>query len=135
MFNNQEHKTAFLSLCPGKLLNDMEWIGPVYIFTSDDELRRKTTKHIHPKKREINWDAILKTDFGSGHYSAIYWAFTLWAGNSWQWNDKGERIEPIDTMSRAYYMDENLQRIAITALELRWRIKELRRKEESPCNN
>jgi len=110
MFNNQEHK-------------DVEWSSPIFIFTSDEELRRKTAKHIHPKKREINWDAILKNDFGSGHYSAIYWAFTLWAGNSWQWNDKGERIEPIDTMSRAYYMDENLQRTAITALELRWRLK------------
>ncbi|KUO74384.1 MAG: hypothetical protein APF81_19295 [Desulfosporosinus sp. BRH_c37] len=123
MFNNQEHKDAFLSLCPGKLLTDVEWSSPIFIFTSDEELRRKTAKHIHPKKREINWDAILKNDFGSGHYSAIYWAFTLWAGNSWQWNDKGERIEPIDTMSRAYYMDENLQRTAITALELRWRLK------------
>ena len=123
MFNDQEHKTAFLSLCPGKLLNDVEWSSPVFILTSDEELRWKTNNHINPKKREINWDGILSNDFGSGHYSAIYWAFTLWAGNSWQWNDKGERVEPIDTMSRAYYMDEDLRRTAITALELRWRIK------------
>lgn len=131
MFNNQTHKDVFLSLCPGKLLNDVEWSSTVFIFTSDDELRRKTNKHIKPQKREINWDAILATDFGSGHYSAIYWAFSLWSGNSWQWNNKGERIEPIDTMSRAYYMDYNLQRTAITALELRWRIKGIARKEES----
>ena len=135
MFNDQEHKTAFLSLCPGKLLNDVEWSSPVFVFTSDEELRRKTKKHIYPKKRKIDWDAILDTDFGGGHYAAIYWAFTLWAGNSWQWNDKGERIEPIDTISRAYSMDEKLQRTAITALELRWRIKGITRKEESLCTN
>lgn len=123
MFNNQEHKAAFLSLCPGKLLNDVEWSSPIFIFTSDEELRRKTAKHIHPKKREINWDAILDTDFGSGHYAIIYWAFTLWAGNSWRLDKNGEYCEPIDTMSRAYSMDENLRRTAITALELRWRIK------------
>lgn len=131
MFNDQAHKDAFLALCPGKLLNDAEWSSTVFILSSDDELRRKTNKHIKPQKREINWDAILTTDFGSGHYSAIYWAFSLWSGNSWQWNDKGERIEPIDTMSSAYYMDDNLQRTAITALELRWRIKGIARKEES----
>lgn len=83
-------------------------------------------KHINPKKREIKWESILRTDFGSGHYAAIYWAFTLWAGNSWPKED-GSRI---DTMSEAYYMDEYLRRTAITALELRWRIKELKRKEE-----
>ena len=123
MFNDQEHKTAFLSLCPGKLLNDMEWVGPIFIFTSDSELRRKTAKHIKPKKREINWDGILGTDFGSGHYAIIYWAFTLWTGNSWRWDEKGEPTEPIDTMSRAYHMDNELKRVAILALELRWRIK------------
>jgi hypothetical protein len=123
MFNNQVHKDAFLALCPGKLLNDVEWSSPIFIFTSDPELHRKAMPHINPKKREINWEAILKTDFGSGHYAIIYWAFTLWAGNSWQWNDKGEHTEPVDTMSKAYYMDENLRKTAITALKLRWRIK------------
>lgn len=129
MFNNHDHKAAFLSLCPGKLLNDMEWVGPVFILTSDSELRRKTTKHINPKKREIKWEAMLETDFGSGHYAAIYWAFTLWAGNSWRLDDEGERTEPIDTMSRAYSMDEDLRRTAITALELRWRMKSISIKE------
>lgn len=135
MFNNQAHKNAFLALCPGKLLNDVEWSSPIFILTSDEELRRKTSKHIHPQKREINWDAILNTDFGSGHYSVIYWSFTLWSGNSWQWNEKGERVEPIDTMSRAYYMDDSLRRTAITALELRWKIRGIARKEKSPCTN
>lgn len=130
MFNDQEHKSAFLALCPGKLLNDVEWSSSVFILTSDEELRRKTIKHIKPQKREINWDGILSTDFGSGHYSIIYWAFTLWSGNSWQWDDKGERTEPIDTMSKAYSMDDGLRRTAITALELRWRIKGIARKTE-----
>jgi len=123
MFNDQEHLNSFKSLCPGKLINDVEWSSTIYILTSDSELRRKTKKHIHPKKFEINWDEILKTDFGSGHYAIIYWAFTLWAGNSWRLDKEGEYCEPIDTMSRAYSMDETLRRTAITALELRWRIK------------
>jgi len=130
MFNNQEHKTAFLSLCPGKLLNDVEWSGAVFVLTSDEELRWKTIKYINIEQRGINWDGILDTDFGSGHYAIIYWAFELWSGNSWRWDDKGERIEPIDTLSRAYSMDEDLRRTAITALELRWGIKGIRRKEE-----
>jgi len=126
MFNNQDHKTTFLSLCPGKLLNDMEWVGPIFIMTSDYELRNKTMKHIKPERREIKWQNIFDTDFGGGHYAALYWAFSLWAGNSWM-NEDGIRI---DTMDRSYYMDIDQKRIAITALELRWRIKELRRKEE-----
>lgn len=125
MFNDQDHKNSFISLCPGKLLNDMEWVGPVFMLTSDSELRRKAAKHIHPKKREIKWESILDTDFGSGHYAAIYWAFTLWAGNSWRIDKDGEYCEPIDTMSRSYSMDDNLRRTAIAALELRWRMKSI----------
>ena len=123
MFNSQEHRTAFLSLCPGKLLNDTEWVGPIFILTSDNELRRKTANRINSKKREINWEDILDTDFGGGHYAIIYWAFALWAGNSWRIDKEGGYCEPIDTMSRAYSMDETLRRTAITALELRWGIK------------
>ena len=118
MFNDQTHKEAFLKLCPGKLLNDSEWSSTVFVLTSDAELRRKATPHIKIKKREIDWDKILSTDFGSGHYSAIYWAFTLWSGNSWP-KDDGSRI---DTMSEAYYMDEELRKTAITALKLRWKM-------------
>lgn len=125
MFNNQEHEATFKRLCPGKLLTDQEWIGPMFVFSSDDELRKKTLKHINPKSREISWISILKTDFGSGHRSIIYWAFTLWSGNSWHWDENGDHIEAIDTMDRAYLMDIDLKRIAITALELRWGLKSL----------
>lgn len=131
MFNDQVHKTAFLSLCPGKLLNDTEWIGPVFVLTSDSELRGKTLKLINPDLREIKWRKIFDTDFGSGHRAALYWAFSLWAGNSWVDEDENQ----VDTMDHAYYMDEDLRRTAITALELRWKIKGFARKEESLCNN
>jgi hypothetical protein len=116
MFNDQEHETAFCSLCQGKLLTDQEWIAPIYIITSDAELRRKAMIHVNPKKREIKWHKIFDTDFGSGHYAALYWAFSLWAGNSW-FNEDGNHI---DTMSRAYSMDECLKQTAILALKLRW---------------
>lgn len=121
MFNDQEHKDAFLSLCPGKLLTDTEWIGPIFILTSDSELRRKTLKHVNSKRREIKWSRIFDTDFGSGHRASLYWAFSLWAGNSWSNDDEST----VDTMDKAYYMDNTLRRTAITALELRWRIKTL----------
>jgi len=119
MFNNQEHLNSFESLCPGKLIADTEWIGPIFILTSDSELRNKTAKHIDPKRREIKWSKIFDLDFGSGHRAALYWAFSLWAGNSWS-NDEGEQV---DTMDKSYYMDEKLRRTAITALELRWGIR------------
>ena len=119
MFNDQEHKTAFLSLCPGKLINDTEWIGPVFIMTSDSELRRKTLKYIKPEHREIRWSKIFDTDFGSGHRAILYWAFSLWVGNSWVDEDENQ----VDTMDKSYYMDDSLRRTAITALELRWRLK------------
>ncbi len=121
MFNDTEHKAAFLSLCPGKLLNDAEWFAPVFVLTSDYELRRKAAKHINPDRREIRWQKIFDTDFGSGHRAALYWAFSLWAGNSWVYEDDSR----VDTMDKIYFMDERLRRTAITALELRWRLKVL----------
>ena len=119
MFNDQEHLNAFESLCPGKLITDSEWYSTVFSLTSDSELRNKTLKHINPKHREIKWGKIFDTDFGSGHRAALYWAFSLWAGNSWS-NKEGEQV---DTMDKSYYMDETLRRTAITSLELRWGIK------------
>lgn len=131
MLNGQTHKDAFLTLCPGKLLNDVEWSSTVFIMTCDHELRRKTLKHINPKSRGIEWFKIMDEDFSSGHRAALYWAFSLWSGNSWRYDSDGNSIAPIDTMDWAYYMDEDLRRTAITALELRWRIKGFTRKEES----
>ena len=120
MFNDQTHKENFMLLCPGKLMQDAEWYAPIFILTSDYELRKKTAKHINPERREIKWEKIFDTDFGSGHYAALYWAFSLWAGNSWP-TDEGR----IDTMDRAYYMDEDLRRTAIYALLLRWKMKKV----------
>lgn len=125
MFNDHAHEKTFLALCPGKLLNDLEWIGPVYILTSDPELRGKTISHIKPDRREIKWHKIFDTDFGSGHRAILYWAFSLWAGNSWT----DENDNTVDTMDKSYYMDEGLKITAITALELRWRMRELKRKD------
>lgn len=117
MFNDQRHREAFLNLCPGELFNDAEWIAPVFVITSDEELRRKTVHHINPARRSIDWDAIMQTDFGSGHRAALYWAFSLWAMNSWP-TDKGF----VDTMDRAYFMDHDLRKTATLALMLRWEL-------------
>ncbi|AFM43600.1 hypothetical protein Desaci_4775 (plasmid) [Desulfosporosinus acidiphilus SJ4] len=116
VFNDQEHEKAFISLCPGKLQTDQEWIAPIYIITSDAELRAKAMVHVEPERREIRWQKIFDTDFGSGHYAALYWAFSLWAGNSWVKEDGSI----VDTMDRSYSMDEKLKRTSIFALKLRW---------------
>jgi hypothetical protein len=121
MFNDQRHRETFLNLCPDKLFTDAEWIAPVFILTSDEELRRKTVHHINPSRRSIDWDAIVSTDFGSGHRAALYWAFSLWAGNSWP-TDEGF----IDTMDMAYYMDYDLRKTATIALMLRWKLSSVK---------
>lgn len=117
MFNSDEHRALFQAMCPGKLINDTEWLAPVYVLTSDAELRNKTVSHIKPSRREIKWKKIMDTDFGSGHRAALYWAFSLWAGNSWP-TDEGF----IDTMGKSYYMDEDLRKTATIALMLRWKL-------------
>ena len=125
MFNDQKHLDDFVNLCPGKLMYDVEWSSTIFIFTSDPELLMKTEQYINPSRREIEWFEIMGNDFGSGHRAAIYWAFTLWSGNSWRYDSEGNSVNPIDTMSEAYSMDDVLRRTAITALQLRWRSKAL----------
>ena len=117
MFNSDEHRALFQAMCPGKLLTDAEWIAPVYVLTSDNELRFKAAKHIKPAHREIEWEKIMQTDFGSGHRAALYWAFALWAGNSWRYP------ELVDTMDKAFYMDHDLRVTVTYALMLRWKLQ------------
>jgi Arc/MetJ family transcription regulator len=113
VFRSEEHKVLFEKYTPDKLRDDREWASVVYIFTSDSELQQKTLQHLYPDNHEIDWEAISDTDFGSGHYAAIHWAFALWSGNSW---------ENVDTLDKAYYMDNKLKTTCIIALAYRWRL-------------
>lgn len=125
IFLDLGHLRAFEELTPGDLREDLEWASAVYILTTDAELRDKTIRHLKPGKRSINWNGILATDFGSGHYAAIYWAFGLWGGCSWGgWEDNdGKEVPKVDTISRSYSMDSRLQFVALVAQAFRWGLK------------
>lgn len=116
------HLERWEQLCPTeKLQNDREWAPVAFMFAANDELWRKAASHMRSKTRDINWSKILEEDFGSGHRAAIYWAFSLWAGNSWRVYDENDRlVKTIDTMDEAYSMNEALRRIALDALAWRW---------------
>lgn len=122
IFLDQDHLKAFEIFTPGKLREDKEWASTVYMLTSDIELRSKAVPHINPVTRETNWESILSTDFSSGHYAAIYWAFGLWGGQSWGgWkDDKGKKIPIVDITSKAYSMGSTLQFVALVAQAHRW---------------
>jgi len=126
LFLDEVHLKTFQMLTPGRLRDDLEWASAVYILTADDELRKKAACHLNPNSRDINWFDIISTDFGLGHYAAIYWAFGLWGGHSWGgWeDDDGEMIPKIDTISRAYSMDSRLKLIALIAQAYRWGLSE-----------
>lgn len=123
MFNDQAHQKHFRELCPGKLLTDAEWSSTVFMLACDAELRRKCLSYVNPKRREIEWLKLMDHDFSSGHRAALYWAFSLWSGNSWRYDSDGNSITPVDTMDWSYYMDGYLRKVAVRALELRWKMR------------
>jgi len=122
IFLDQDHLKTFEAFTPGKLRKDLEWASTVYMLTTDDELRNKTSRHINPLNRSIDWDSILSTDFGHGHRTAIYWAFGLWGGCSWGgWEDNdGNKIPKVDITSEAYSMGSGLQFVSLVAQAYRW---------------
>lgn len=121
IFLDKDHLQTFETLTPGKHRADKEWASTVYMLTTDIELRKKAVPHIDPIKREIHWDNILSTDFGSGHYAAIYWAFGLWSGCSWgDWEDRGSKVLKVDTVSRGFSMGATLQFVALVSQAFRW---------------
>ena len=122
IFIDQSHLEAFEKFTPNKLRNDLEWAPTVYMLTSDQELRSKTSRHLKPKKREIKWSSIMSTDFGSGHRAALHWAFGLWAGSCWGgWeDDDGKEIPRVDITSVSYSMGQKLRFVALLAQAYRW---------------
>lgn len=122
IYLDHDHEKAYEALTPGKRRDDLEWSAAVYMLTADRELRSKAVPHINPDIREIDWDSILSTDFGSGHYAVIYWAFGLWGGRSWGgWEgEDGKKVSMVDIVSRGYSMGSTLQFVALVAQAHRW---------------
>ncbi|OPY63658.1 MAG: hypothetical protein A4E56_00381 [Pelotomaculum sp. PtaU1.Bin065] len=127
VFLDLPHLRAYENLTPEKLRDDLEWASTVYILTMDTVLRDKVACHLKPRHHDINWDGILATDFGSGHYAAVYWAFGLWSGRSWGWggweDNDGKKIPIVDTISRSFSMDSRLRFIALVATAFCWGLK------------
>lgn len=121
IFLDQDHLKTFEALTLGKRRDDKEWASTVYMLSTDIELRSKAVPHINPVTREIHWNNILSTDFGHGHYAAIYWAFGLWGGCSWGgWEEKGGKVPKVDTVSESFSMGSTLQLAALVAQAYRW---------------
>lgn len=83
----------------------------LHIFTYDDELAAKALPHVNIERQSIDWYAIFKNHFGSGHYAAVVWAYCLWMDRS---------LEQLDPFGAAFSMDAGLRRRVIQALAIRW---------------
>ena len=81
------------------------------IVEADAELKAKARPHVNVEKREINWNKIFTTDFGSGHRAALLWAKALWVDR------RPEKSDPFD---RAFSMDTHLRVAVIKAVAIRW---------------
>lgn len=77
------------------------------IVKSSPELRRKITPHINQQREEINWSAIWRTDFGSGHLAALYFAHAIW-------REDVTAVE--DPFCLAHSMDDDLSRTVHRAI-------------------
>lgn len=121
-FVDEAHLKAFEKVTPEKLREDIEWVPAVYIFTMSGEMRRKTEMWIITDHREIEWQRIFDTDFGSGHRAALHWAFSLWSAHCWGgWEDEHGRLIPmVDIASRAFSMDRVSKMIVLMAVGFRW---------------
>lgn len=82
----------------------------LHLFSHDEELRSKALPHVDVETQSIDWNAIFKHHYGSGHYGAILWAYAIW-------RDTQGPYEPFQT---AFAMDAGLRRAALRALAIRW---------------
>jgi hypothetical protein len=92
-----------------------ELLAVLRIFNYDSELQRKTLPHVNFERQSIDWPAIWENDFGGGHASALVFAQALWF----------DRVETkSDPFDRAFAMSNQLQKICLTALAIRWGLAE-----------
>lgn len=90
-----------------------ELTAVIRIFSADEELRIKTLPHVNMERQEINWFAISRNFFGSGHTAAILWAKSIWTLNF-----------PTNTelMRNSASMDMNIRKSVIEALQIAWNV-------------
>lgn len=87
-----------------------ELAAVVHLFSHDEELRQKALLHVDAERQWINWRAIFRNHFGSGHWAAVVWAHALW-------RDEATEFNPFEA---AFSMDAGLRRAVLRALAIRW---------------
>lgn len=81
------------------------------IFNADGELRRKALPHVDTAHQRIDWESIIRNDFGGGHGAAVKWARAIWE----------DRVpEGSDPFDCAFAMDGWLRGTVLKALAVRW---------------
>ncbi len=83
----------------------------ITIFSADSELKAKALTHVDIEAREVNWYAIAKNHFGSGHGTAILWAKSIWTAR---------QPTQLDIFERSTSMDLNVRRSVLCALLIAW---------------
>lgn len=85
----------------------------VHIFSADSELRAKALPHVNLEKQEVNWFAIGRNHFGSGHSAAIHWAKSIW---------NLQCPKNLDLMENSTAMDLTVRKSVLEALQIAWGI-------------
>lgn len=85
----------------------------IHIFSADSELRAKALPHVSIEKQEVNWFAIGRNHFGSGHSAAIHWAKGIW---------NLQCPKNVDLFENSTAMDMNVRRSVLEALQIAWGI-------------
>ena len=85
----------------------------LYIFGSDEELKKKALPFVDTDSGTINWNKIFDQRIGNGNKTVIKWAHSIWAANSIRQ----------DLIWSSFSLDERLKRVILEALEIRWGLK------------
>lgn len=85
----------------------------LHIFSHDDELRTKALPFVNADKQQVDWSAICRQHYGSGHSAAVAWAYCLW---------RDTRPHDVNPFDMAFSMDAGLRRAVLRAIAIRWSI-------------
>lgn len=85
------------------------------ILDADPRLMKSLETFINFQTETISWDQILKIPFGSGHRSAVTWAYGLWE------DELRPGSNPFDA---ALSMSPKMQIAVLQALAFRWGLRQ-----------
>ena len=91
-----------------------EILSVLLIVSSDFYLQQTTRPFINLETQIIRWPVLFKLPLTESHQSAINWAFCIW---------RNEIPTGFNPFSKAFAMDQNLQKTILEALKFRWNNK------------